>query len=516
MSDRRPTPRRTARIAAVAALATAASTLGVVGARATGSCAGAAPGGDWTSYGHDLSNTRTQAAEHSLGPAAAATLAPAWSVPVAAAGPPSSGGVPAAPLNGTPVVADGCVFAGGADGYVVARNADTGAPVWRSRQLGLPAEAGLGGVIAGSVAVDGSRVIVLVNRSGGPFAVALDEATGTVAWQSPPVYRYPGAYTNANPVVYDGMLIYGFSPPEGDPKGQGGFALLDVTDGHVITVTDTVPPADQEQGFAGGGIWSAPAVDPGTGYGYLGAGNPYSKQMEDRNTNAILKIDLNRGPGLGRIVAAYKGNVDQYEASQLTQTPVCAASENTPLDTFPLDDPACGQLDLDFGASPNLLTDGAGHELVGELQKSGYYHAAFADTMERAWAAPIGAPCAVCNADSTALAGGRIFAVGTPGGVAVALDARNGSPGWASPVADGVHYGSVSTADGVVYTVDSLGFLDAFDATTGAPLLHRPLSPDAGQPAAGLTSAGVAIARDTVYVEAGGDLIAYRPAGGLP
>jgi outer membrane protein assembly factor BamB len=209
-------------------------------------------------------------------------------------------------------------------------------------------------------------------------------------------------------------------------------------------------------------------------------------------------------------VASYKGQVDQYELPQLTKTPVCTASEGTPLDEFPLDDPACGQLDLDFGGTPNLFSDGHGHELVGELQKSGYYHAAYADTMAPAWANPIGLPCALCNADSTAIDNGSIFAVGTPGGVMTSLTASTGGLRWADPVGDGVHYGSVSTADGVVYTLDSLGCLDAFDAGTGVPLLHRPVSADSGQLAAGLTSSGVAIARHTVYVEAGNAVVAYR------
>ena len=37
---------------------------------------------------------------------------------------------------------------------------------------------------------------------------------------------------------------------------------------------------------------TAPAIDPAAGYAYFGAGNPSSKQMEHRNTNAILKLSL--------------------------------------------------------------------------------------------------------------------------------------------------------------------------------------------------------------------------------
>lgn len=478
---------------------------------ATGTCAGAATGGEWRSYGHDDANTRTQPDEKALGASAAATLGPAWSASVAPSGPSTAGGVPANQLNGTPVVADGCVFVGSSDGRVTALNADTGALVWRSGQLGDPSAPGTGGLVNGSVVVDGGRVLVLVNQLGGPYAAALDENTGAQLWRSAAVSTYAGAFTNANPGVVDGTLLMGFSAPEGDPQGQGGFALISATDGHLEKVTDTIPPADQALGYAGGGIWTGPAIDAGAGYAYFGAGNPSSKQMEHRNTNAILKIDLRPGATFGQIVASYKGQVDQYELPELTKTPVCTLSEGTPLDDFPLDDPACGQLDLDFGATPNLFSDGHGHELVGDLQKSGYYHAAYADTMASAWATPIGLPCALCNADSTAVDNGAIFAVGTPGGLTTSLAATNGGLRWVGPVADGVHYGSVSTADGVVYTLDSLGCLDAFDASTGTPLLHRPVSGDSRQLAAGLTSSGVAIARHTVYVEAGNSVVAYRP-----
>ena len=38
----------------------------------------------------------------------------------------------------------------------------------------------------------------------------------------------------------------------------------------------------------------------------------------------------------------------------------------------------------------------------------------------------------------------------------------------------------VSTANGIVYTVDLKGFLDAYDARVGAPLLHRPIALQSG------------------------------------
>ena len=73
----------------------------------------------------------------------------------------------------------------------------------------------------------------------------------------------------------------------------------------------------------------------------------------------------------------------------------------------PLDDPVCGQLDLDFGASANLFRASDGTELVGDLQKSGVYHVADAAIMKPAWTALVGASCEVCNAASTAVSGAR-------------------------------------------------------------------------------------------------------------
>src|SRR3954452_20397127 len=147
------------------------------GSQGIAGCAGPSGGGDWRSYGHDLSNTRTPSAETTLGTAAASGLSPAWSAQVAPTGP-ADATLPATQLNGTPVVADGCVFVGAADGHVTALNAETGAVVWRSAVLGDAANPGLGGLVVGSVAVEQGRVFVLVNQLNAPLAVALNEATG--------------------------------------------------------------------------------------------------------------------------------------------------------------------------------------------------------------------------------------------------------------------------------------------------------------------------------------------------
>jgi polyvinyl alcohol dehydrogenase (cytochrome) len=483
---------------------------------AAGSAAAAAPkpcgapatdGGDWPAYGHDIANTRSQPDEHGITPAVAPSLTPAWVFSTSSAGDASGS------FQSTPVEAGGCVFVGSATGKAYALDAATGKPVWQ-KQLDVPAPSA-GGALVGAPAVDGRRVIFLVSQTDAPYAVALDRSDGHQLWRSEPIDSHTGSYTNASAAIWRGLLFAGWSAPEGDPGAQGGFALVDTASGAVLDRTDTVPPVDQAKGFSGGGLWSTPAFD-GNGFAYVGAGNPFSRQQEHPYTNAILKVDVRRAsPTFGQVVAGYKGNVDQYaqELETLSHSPACAATDDDT--TLPLDDPACGQLDLDFGAAPNLFTDSSGRLLVGDLQKSGVYHAAVASTMAPAWTALGGGTCQVCNAASTAFDGKSVLGVFTPGGVMAAMGRDDGAFAWRTPTADGIHYQGTSVAAGVAYTLNGNGFIDAFDAASGSVLLHRPLLPDTGAPMTQLTSSGIAVAGHQVLVEATGTgnegyVIAYR------
>jgi outer membrane protein assembly factor BamB len=473
--------------------------------------------GEWPLYGHDVANSRDQASEPRIGPNAAASLSAAWVFSTGNYGDTSA-------VDSTPVVSGGCVFVGSTAGNVYAVDSSSGKLVWEHR-LTVP-NPGLGGALVGAAAVSGSEVIWLVNETGGPYAIALDRSTGSVVWQSSPLSSSAGFYTNASPTVANGMVVAGYSDPEGNDVGSGGFAVIDATTGALIKVTPVVSPANQAQGYAGGGLWDTPAFSRKTGFLYYGTGNPDSKTKQDPNTDAIVKIDLNRylsdgvtpNPKFGEIVAAYPGNVDQYTGAlqAAAQTPACSASDSSGA-PWPLDDPVCGQLDLDFGASPNLFTDSSGNELVGDLQKAGVYHVANATTMAPVWHQVVGGPCAACNAGSTAFDGSSIDVVGTPGGTLFSLGRDAGALNWASPLGDGVHYQSTSTADGVVYAVDNNGFLSAFDASSGALLFKRQLSLDAGEPTGGgLTSNGVSIAEGEVLVAASSVTGSSTSATGTP
>ena len=261
-------------------------------------------------------------------------------------------------------------------------------------------------------------------------------------------------------------------------------------------------------------MWSTPAYDPGTKYLYWGSGNPNSKTKQFKTTDAILKIDVDPSrPTFGQIVASYEGNVDQYTSTlqELSHSAACEASAS-PEVPDPLDDPVCGQLDLDFGAAANLFTLSDGTKVVGDLQKSGVYHVANAETMAPIWTSLVGPSCFACNAASTAFDGRSIYGVATPEGAMFSLERNSGAKNWLSPVEPGTHYQSISSADGVVWTVGNAANLDGFEAASGRPLVTRSLSVDAGAPVANLTSTGVAIAENKLFVAAGG--LSYESAPG--
>jgi PQQ-like domain len=463
-------------------------------------------------YGHDVANTRSQPEASGLGPGAVSRLAPAWVFSTSSTGDGTG-------FNTTPVVDDGCVFIASFGGTAYALDARTGHVVWQ-RKFEAP-KPGSGGAVVGAAAINGNSVIYLVDEFTAPYAIALNRSTGAVIWKSAPFapaltssVAQEGSYTNSSPIIANGFVLAGYSSPEGDPTATGGFALIDAKSGEVVKITPTIPPKAQEEGYSGGGIWSTPAYDPSTKYAYWGAGNPNSKTKQYKTTDAILKIDLDpRRSTFGQIVASYEGNVDQYTQTlqELSHSPACevSATEGVP---YPLDDPVCGQLDLDFGAAANLFTTAAGEKVVGDLQKSGVYHVADTNTMTPVWSTIVGPSCFACNADSTAFDGSSIYGVATPGGDMFSLERSRGATNWVSPIADGTHYQSVSSADGVVWTVDGGSNLDGIAASNGAPLVRRPLSVDAGAPVTNLTSAGVAIAENGLFVAAGG--ASYEPATG--
>lgn len=487
--------------------------------------AGAAtPGGDWPSYGHDLANSRFQPKERKIGPHNAASLQPAWRFSSQDAG--GSGS-----FQSTAVVADGILYAGTSTNWVFAIDADSGKLRWKTE---LP-HPGNGGVFA--LTIRNGRAYATVAGSTGPYAAALDALTGETIWRTEPLVRNDegpwGTTSFASPVVWRDILFVATTGPDTDKRTHNAMMLLSVATGEVLARVKPIPDADFADGYSGGGIWATAAVDA-AGYAYAGTSNPDSYKEHER-TNAIVKIDLDRRRAtFGQVVGSYKGTPDSYTALLGHQhSPLCQKGGPLQQNDAEAIPPwqgggyniPCAQFDLDFGASPNLIRGPGGKRVVGELQKSGVYHAAFTSTMAPAWQMVVGTPPggpgtgSFGNASSTAYDGRSVYVAATPGQI-FALDPKTGMPRWVAPVNDLIHYQALAVANGVVYTTDTAGLLDMFDARTGRVLMRRPIAADIGE-APIVMAGGVTVANNTVYAVAdlgqsgGGWIVAYRPKPGV-
>lgn len=513
----------------------------------------AAPGGEWPMMGGDLKATRTQTLEKTLDRSNVPFLAPAWTFDANAAA-----GEPHNEITGYPIVADGCVFVGSStglnrSGWVFALNAYGGDLAWK---------ASVEGGVYSTLAVSGGRVFAFVSVIGSPRVVAFDARTGERLWTRI-VDVQSGSDAVSSPIVYDGMVWVGVSgtAAEGSEDERFDFrgksVILDVVDGSVLAEEWSIPDVDFDngQGDAGGAIWSTVSIDPETSYGYVGTGNPFNYLHESARTNAVVKIDFAKArdaagapvastvvtnPTLGRIVGYYKGEVEQYAGPLEDVNGVCdeESEENPALFGAGFE---CVHLDLDFGAQPNAFRDRQGRKLIGAGQKSGVYHVFDPDScvatdsvgacqMQSVWKTTMGVPSPVGGIVGTpAFDGTSLYVPHSIAGYIASLDRDSGVPRWVSPVADAVHWGNpITAANGVIYTPDLKGFLDAYDAGTGAPLLHRPIGLGAN---VGLdptfTWGGATVAKNTVYVSVGvgltsagamfpsmpnGFVVAFRPA----
>lgn len=452
--------------------------------------------GEWPSYGRDLTNSRTQPAERSIGADNVGSLEAAWVH--------RAGGA----INSTPIVTGGCVFVGSSDGTVYALDANTGKKVW-SRELPNKSPA-FGGGLVGSPAVTEDSVLVAINEAGSPYLASLDRATGQVRWRTT-IDRQKTSGTNASVVVHDGLAFVGFfgSPAPGDVE-SGGFVLIDADTGKLVKRTYTIDEKSVKEGYSGAGIWSTPAFDTRADLAYAGTSNPHSPQKEHERANSLVKIDLRRkSKTFGEILDVYKGRPDSYVEGAADQ-PVCETAPDVYY--VPPFSATCVQLDLDFGASPSLFVDAAGNQRLGDLEKSGDYHVVDPKGMVGVWRQTVGVPCFACNAASPAVADGTVFTAAGPPGQIFALDGESGEIKGAGVLTGPSTYNAVSTANGLVYSVDSAGFLNAYDAGTGMLQVEkRDLAVDTGESmTSAATSSGVAIARGTVFVAATSHVIALR------
>jgi polyvinyl alcohol dehydrogenase (cytochrome) len=463
---------------------------------------GATTSSSWPTAGHDLSDTRSNPDENTIGPENAARLSTKWTFT-------THGDVSA-----TATVVDGAVYFPDWGGYLYKLDAATGSTIWSrkvSDYTGIP-----GDVARTSPAVAGGTVYI--GDQNGAHLIAVDAATGDARWVTALDDHFASALTQS-PVVYRGVVYEGVSSNEEAFSAlipnypccsfRGSMTAVSAATGTILWKTRMAPP-----GYSGAAVWNGtPALDPETNTLYVGTGNNYSVPdaaqscqdgggtadeclSPDDHIDAIVALNLDTG------AIRWATGVAGFDNWNAGCIPGFGFPGNCPVDAGP---------DADFGSGVNLFTiktKSTTQKIVGAGQKSGQYWAVDAATGKIVWSTAVGPGSALGGIEwGTATDGKRIYVAESnfdhlpyqlPNGKTIrsgswaALDPATGKLLW--QVADpssSFDIGPLTTANGVVYAPSMSGHMYALAAGSGQILWD--------QQGPGSSNAGATIVDGTVY-----------------
>jgi polyvinyl alcohol dehydrogenase (cytochrome) len=462
-----------------------------------------ASGPAWNGWGADISNSRFQtAAAARMTAEQVPGLKLKWAF----------GLTGAKQVFGEPVVVGGRVFFSADTGMVYSLDADTGCLYWT-----FQADAGVRAAVSIRPAKP-SPIAYFGDLKANVYA--LDAAKGTLLWKVQ-VDDHPAAHITGAPQVFENRVYVPVASGEegvsSDPKYpccsfRGSVVALDAVTGKQIWKTwiiDEVPKivGKNANGVsrwapAGGGIWSAPTIDPKRHSLYVGTGDAYTTPAP-KNTDAIMALDLDSGKILWSVQATEN---DAWVVGCMSPKPL----ENCPKDFGP---------DQDFGSPPILRDLPGGHSLLIAGQKSGNVWAYDPDRK----GAVVWRTALVKN---TKEFGGKIvwggsadqqnayFGLGE--GAVAAVDIRNGERKWLTPLAPAEgraqhagHEGPLTTIPGIVFSGGFDGVVRALSASDGKVVWEfdtvRDFPTVNGVPAKGgsIGAAGPVVSGGTLFVPSG-------------
>jgi alcohol dehydrogenase (cytochrome c) len=179
-----------------------------------------------------------------------------------------------------PLVHDGVAYVSTGANDVFALSIDTGAILWEYTAKLDPA---ITSVCCGwnnkGVALSDDEVFI--GQLDGKL-VALDRATGHVAWSIQAERWQDNFSITSAPVYVNGLVITGFAGADRGTRGR--VKAYDAKDGRLVWTFYTIPgpgepghdtwPKDSDAWkYGGGSIWQTPAVDPALGLVYFSTGN---------------------------------------------------------------------------------------------------------------------------------------------------------------------------------------------------------------------------------------------------
>jgi alcohol dehydrogenase (cytochrome c) len=179
-----------------------------------------------------------------------------------------------------PLVSDGVAYLSTGANDVFALSIDSGEILW---QYAANLDSNITSVCCGwnNKGVALSEDKVFIGRLDGQL-VALDRATGRVAWSIQAERWQDNFSITAAPVYFDGMVITGFAG--GDKGTRGRVKAFDARDGRLVWTFYTIPGPGEPGNetwpkgsdawkYGGASVWQTPAIDPELGLVYFSTGN---------------------------------------------------------------------------------------------------------------------------------------------------------------------------------------------------------------------------------------------------
>jgi PQQ-dependent dehydrogenase (methanol/ethanol family) len=217
----------------------------------------------------------------------------------------------------TPLVVDGLMYFNSGS-QLFALDAATGKQVWVTQVEPEFPGTGRGPVFGGGrIYAYGLNVVYAVDARTGAIDRAFGNEGRLLVADAALRFKYPekdalGYQVASPPAYHDGTLYFGLAQSEGHIPGGLVVAVNSAT-GAVKWVFNTVPQGPADEGWAiardtwqggaraGGGMWTAPAIDAALGLLYVNAGNPSpdydgsARKGVNLFTNSILALRLNDG-----------------------------------------------------------------------------------------------------------------------------------------------------------------------------------------------------------------------------
>ena len=265
-------------------------------------------GDDWVSNGGDVQGDRysslTQITKSNV-----STLTQAW---VTNLGICPKGGSSCGSEEATPVEYQGTMYIQTPENGVYAMSATTGQVLWNFNPPYATWDpgfsAGSGGRQPGVTVAKG---FVYVGFADGSL-VALNQATGTVAWRTITGPWQAGIRLSAAPIYYNGII---YEPTSGGDGGSYSTSIdaFNAANGTLLWSWGVVPQAGQPGAntwsfnngsvtgnlYGGGSTWQSPAIDAKDNLLIIGTGNPVPWNSrgpgENLYTDSIVGLDLDTG-----------------------------------------------------------------------------------------------------------------------------------------------------------------------------------------------------------------------------